>query len=89
LFGFNPACDFRTITIRNNIIECKGQARPLLRANESYGAVIRDNVLTNVADTDRYENPDTEPHSGLEGPLKFKCGVHGEVTVDGWEITAP
>ena len=26
LFGFNPACDFKTITIRDNVIECQGQA---------------------------------------------------------------
>ena len=59
LFGFNPGCDFKTISIRDNVIECQGQARPLLRCNESYGAVIRNNRLTNVSDTDRYDNPRT------------------------------
>jgi len=84
LFGFNRGCDFKTITIRDNIIECKGLARPLLRCEESYGAVIRDNLLTNVSDTDRYDNPRTDARAGPEKPLKFDCGVHGEFTVDGW-----
>ena len=85
LFGFNPACDFQTISIRDNIIECQGQARPLLRSKESYGAVIRNNALTNLSDTDRYDNAKTATRTGLEAPLKFECGVHGEFTVDGWK----
>jgi nitrous oxidase accessory protein len=85
LFGFNPGGDFKTITIRDNVIECQGQARPLLRAKESYGAVIRNNQLTNVSDTDRFENPKGDQVIGLEKPLKFECGVHGEFTVDGWQ----
>jgi len=84
LFGFNPGCDFKTITIRDNIIECEGQARPLLRCKESYGSTIGNNVLTNVADTDRYSNPKTDQRAGPEKPLSFECGVHGEFTVDGW-----
>ena len=66
LFGFNPGCDFKTITIRDNVIECQGQARPLLRCDESYGAVIRNNRLTNVSDTARYDEP-LEPASGRTG----------------------
>ena len=89
LFGFNPGCDFTTITIRDNVIECQGQARPLLRCDESYGAVIRNNRLTDLSDTARYENPSTGEHAGLEAPRKFECGVHGEVTVDGWKATGP
>jgi nitrous oxidase accessory protein len=85
LFGFNPGCDFKTIRIRDNIIECQGQARPLLRCDESYGAVLRNNVLTNVSDTDRCDNPRSDARAGLESPLKFECGVHGEFTVDGWK----
>lgn len=53
LFGFNPGCDFKTITIRDNVIESHGQARPLLRCGESYGAVIRNNRLTNLSDMAR------------------------------------
>jgi len=85
LFGFNPGCDFKTITIQDNVIECQGQARPLLRSKESYGSVIRNNRLTNISDTDRYDNPQSDQRAGLEAPLKFECGVHGEFTVDGWQ----
>jgi len=85
LFGFHRGCDFKTITIRDNIIECQGQARPLLRCKESHGAVILNNRLTGVSDTDRYENPQSGGRAGLEGPLKFECGVHGECKVNGWE----
>ncbi len=85
LFGFNPECDFTTFQIVDNIIECRGQARPLLRKDESYGSKIENNTLVNVSDTDRYENPKTEATAGLEKPLSFKCGVHGEMIVDGWD----
>ncbi len=85
LFGFNSGCDFKTISIRDNVIECQGQARPLLRAKESYSAVICNNQLTNVSDTNRFANPRTVQRAGLEVPLKFECGVHGEFTVDGWQ----
>ncbi len=86
LFGFNRGCDFKTISIRDNVIECQGLARPLLRCDESYGAKIENNRLTNVSDTDRYDNPQTDRRAGLEAPLEFACGVHGEFTVDGWEV---
>jgi len=85
LFGFNPGCDFKTIRIRDNIIDCRGQARPLLRCKESYGSVIGNNDLKNVSDTDRYDNPKADRPAGPEKPLRFECGVHGEFTVDGWE----
>ena len=67
------------------MIECEGLARPLLRNDESYSAIIKNNVLTNVADADRYANPKTNARAGLEEPVKFECGVHGEVIVDGWQ----
>lgn len=85
LFGFNPGCNFKTITIRDNEIECQGQDRPLLRAKESDQAVIENNKLTHISDTDRYENPRKDKPIGLEAPLKFECGVHGEFSVDGWQ----
>lgn len=84
LFGFNEKCDFSTFTIRDNIIECVGQERPLMRNQQSYGAVIQNNVLTNVSDTGKYENKKTDAKAGLEAPLKFTCGVRDEFTVDGW-----
>lgn len=85
LFGFNPGSDFKTISIRDNLIDCQGQARPLLRAKESFGAVIQNNGLTNVSDADKYDNAKTDRPIGLEKPLKFECGVHGEFTVEGWQ----
>ncbi|HYW79212.1 MAG TPA: right-handed parallel beta-helix repeat-containing protein, partial [Thermoguttaceae bacterium] len=85
LFGFNRGCDFTTISIRDNIVECQGRPRPLLRCDESYAAIVRNNRLTNVSDTTRYDNPRTDARAGLEEPLRFECGVHGEFSVDGWK----
>lgn len=84
LFGFHKECDFSTFRIVNNVIECRGQARPLLRRDESYSAVIHNNRLANVSDVARYVNLQAGERAGLEEPLKFECGVHGELTVDGW-----
>jgi hypothetical protein len=47
--------------------------------------VIQNNRLTNLSDTGRYENPPAARTAGLESPLKFECGVHGEFKVHGWE----
>jgi len=87
LFGFNPKCDFKTVTIKDNLIECEGQARPLLRCKESYGATVENNKLVNVADADKLTNPKADRPVGLEAPLKFECGVKGEFTVDVWKAT--
>lgn len=84
LFGFNGGGDFKTVTIRDNVIECQGQTRPLLRSKESYGATIINNRLSNVSDVDKYANPPVDRPAGLEAPLKFECGVGGEVLVEGW-----
>jgi nitrous oxidase accessory protein len=86
LFGLNSKCDFSTIEVRDNIIECQGQGRPLFRNDESYRAVVRNNTLTNVSDVHRYDNPKTDGKAGLQEPLKFGCGVHNELTVDGWNV---
>lgn len=88
LFGFNPGSDFKTISIKDNLIECEGQSRPLLRCKESYGAVIGNNELKNVADTGSYENPRDNTPAGLEKPLSFECGMNGELIVDGWKTRA-
>jgi len=85
LFGFNAKSDFRTITIKDNHIECVGTPRPLLRSAESYQATVENNQLVNVADTDKLMNPQQDRPVGLETPLRFQCGVKGEVTVDGWD----
>ncbi len=84
LFGLNGQSNFSTIKITDNIIECQGQPRPLLRTDASYEATIRNNQLTNVSDADRYENPVTQAKTGLEKQLRFQCGVNGELSVEGW-----
>ncbi|HLY73076.1 MAG TPA: hypothetical protein VKU80_03070, partial [Planctomycetota bacterium] len=89
LFGFNPKCDFSTIMIKDNVIECQGQARPLLRCKESYESVVTNNQLANVSDADHYANPRSDAKAGLLAPLTFECGVGGEVTVDGWSAKSP
>lgn len=86
LFGFNAKCDFKTISIKDNLIECEGEPRPLLRCKESYESVVENNKLVNVADADKLVNPKAERTVGLEKPLKFACGVKGEFAVDGWKI---
>ena len=77
--------DVSKTVIANNIIECQGQSRPLLRNEASYGADIQNNRLTNVSDSERYKNPVTGAMPGLEEELSFKCGVDEELTVDGWK----
>ncbi|QDU29501.1 hypothetical protein ETAA8_46130 [Anatilimnocola aggregata] len=85
LFGFNPQCDFSTIAIKDNVIECIGTPRPLLRSAESYQATIENNRLQNVSDAEKLKNPKANREAGLEAPLQFSCGVKGERTVDGWQ----
>jgi len=84
LFGFHQGCDFSTFVFENNRIECEGKARPLFRNEESAKARLSNNQLVNVESSDLLNNPKTAAKAGLEAPLKFKCGVDGEVTVDGW-----
>lgn len=81
LFGFDAACDFSTIQIRNNYIQCVGQSRPLLRNEESYGAQIENNRLINISDHARFNDSQTDQMIGLEQALEFECGVHGEKSV--------
>lgn len=88
LFGFHPECDFQTIQIHHNRIECIGQSRPLLRKEETYAAIVRDNHLVNVSDSHRFTIPTPDATVGPEMPLHFRCGVHGERTIDGWTNTA-
>jgi Right handed beta helix region len=85
LFGFNPKTDFSTITIRDNIIECREQPRPLLRNETSYQARIENNTVTNISDLAKFKNLAAERVIGLEAELKFTCGVGGEMTVEGWK----
>lgn len=88
LFGFNKRTEFKSIVLRDNIIECTAKhPRPLMRNTESYAAVIRNNRLVNVSDTGKYANPQTSDKQGPLKPLKFRCGVNGEIVVDGWKAS--
>ncbi|TWT92232.1 right-handed parallel beta-helix repeat-containing protein [Neorhodopirellula pilleata] len=86
LFGFHRDSNFSTIVIRDNVVECHKQSRPLLRNDESYAATMSGNVLSNVFDADRIDSARVNQNAGLEASLTFACGVHGEMTVDGWNV---
>ena len=86
LFSFRSEDNFEKLVIRNNIVECIGLSRPLLRNEAMYAANVKDNELTNVSDADRFSPPTGK--AGLEEPLKFKCGVHDEFQVDGWKFSS-
>ncbi len=76
-----------TISIKDNLIECEGEPRPLLRSKESYEAAVENKTLVNVADADRLKNLKAERPVGLESPLEFECALKGELTVDRWKIS--
>ena len=87
MFGFNGGCDFSTITIKDNIIECIGKNRPLVRNSQSNSAKIQNNTLIGISDTGNYANPSTGAVRGLTAPLAFTCGVNDEYTVNGWNFS--
>jgi len=67
------------------VIGCWGEARPLMRNPESFGATIRNNSLAGVSDIAYYRNSQTGARQGPEEPLAFQAGVHGDLTVENWE----
>lgn len=81
LFGFNSKSDFSSFVTKDNLIECTGLSRPLFRDESSSRSKVEGNQLMNVSDSDRFMNA---KKAGLGAPLKFTCGVHRELTVDGW-----
>ena len=88
LFGFHTKSDFTDIVIKDNIIECiESNPRKLMRNDESYSATVENNQLVNVPDADKSKASETERKVGPLEPLKFKCGVNGEYSVNQWEIT--
>jgi nitrous oxidase accessory protein len=87
LFGFNGNTDFSTIAIKDNIIKVNGLSRPLLRNEESYGATIENNILTNVSDLNKLSNLDTGAPRGLLEPLLFTVGVDNKWMVDGFDLS--
>ena len=86
MFALGKTSDFATFVLRDNIVECMGTPRPLLRNEGMEKAKIANNKLVNVSDTARYENPAENRKPGLEEPLQFRCGVNGEMQVDGWDF---
>jgi hypothetical protein len=85
LFGFNDKSGFTEFRFADNIIECEGSPRPLFRNDASGAARVENNRFVNLTDTARYPNKSTGRPQGPEQPLKFACGVNGELTVDGWK----
>ncbi len=57
----------------NDVIECLGQSRPLLRGKESDGAVVENNQLTNVSDADRCKNDGRELAGAWNGTREGFC----------------
>jgi len=86
LIHFVGRSDFETISIRDNIIECIGLARPMLDNDTITQVQFENNLLINISDTDKFENKQTTATQGLINPLRFKCGYKKEYVVDGWDI---
>ncbi len=86
LFGFNRDCDFESFRFTGNVIECRELPRALFRNEESHAAHVEGNRFLNVTDAERFGNQGGAARAGLEEPLKFRCGAHGESTVDGWRF---
>jgi hypothetical protein len=97
LFDFRPmrpdsnnvpvATDFKTIQIRDNIVELTGLMRPLMRNTESYAAVIENNTLSGISDTGAYANASAARPRGPLAPLCFRLGAQHEWTIDGWKLS--
>lgn len=83
LFALRSANQFSKLSIHNNIVRCIGQPRPLLRNESMYEANVADNLLVNVSDSHRFDTSHSQT-AGLESPLRFACGVHGEFQIDQW-----
>ena len=86
LFSIRSNSRFEGLAIRDNIVECIGQPRALLRQEAMYAADVANNRLTNVSDADRFP-PDADA-AGLQERLSFLCGAHDEFRVDGWQFGA-
>ncbi len=87
LFGFNSGTNFSTIKIENNIIECFGLSRPLMRNSQSYNAIVSNNKLVNVSDASSFVNMQTATKQGPINPLKFELGSKNEYAIDGWNVS--
>ncbi|MFO1521542.1 MAG: hypothetical protein U1G05_05795 [Kiritimatiellia bacterium] len=77
----SPPCASATTSSK-----CEGRPRPLLRAPESYRALIENNRLTNVSDTEKFANAPADRPVGPGDPVPFECGLKGGFQVNGWEV---
>jgi len=82
LFGILGSTNYSTVSIKDNIFECREIQRPLMR--QGFDAKIENNTLIGISDTSRYANPSTGAPRGPLEKLSFTCGVNGEFTVDDW-----
>jgi hypothetical protein len=73
LFGFNSKSDFQSFTFKDNIIECLELARPLFRNDESGRSKLSNNQLTNITDTQRYQNPMSGKSPGQRNKTRLTC----------------
>ena len=73
--------------LKDNILECVALARPLLRNSDSRAAIIENNTLTGITDTNGYANPITDATRGPLAPLNFTCGARREYRVNQWTIS--
>jgi len=87
LFDFRTGSNWSTIVIKDNIIECIGLNRPLMRNSASYTAVIQNNTLTGISDVGSYANPNTGATCGPLSPLNFTLGAYGEYTINQWTLS--
>jgi nitrous oxidase accessory protein len=88
LFEFPGGQDVSTVVIKDNIIQCIGKNRPLMRNAGNYAATIENNTLSGISDTASFSNPATGAPIGLEAPLDFRCGAYGSFRVQNWVVTA-
>ncbi len=86
LFRFGKESVLSTHIFRGNIVECMGRARPLFRSGGEEMPEVVNNRLINVSDAERYPNQTDDGKAGPEAPLRFRCGVDGEMEVDGWDF---
>ncbi len=79
--------NWSSIQIRDNIFELNGLARPLMRNQDSYGAVIENNTMVNVSDVASYANTERPRTRGPLEALNFTLGAYEALTVNQWVLS--
>ncbi|MEM9071695.1 MAG: right-handed parallel beta-helix repeat-containing protein [Myxococcota bacterium] len=87
LFKFPADLDTTSVEIRDNIIECREDNPRALFARDN-DALVENNELMFIADTDRYANSPTGEVRG-PGPLRFGVGIDGEIQVEDDAVRLP